>query len=36
MSPPKNRVLLYISTVLKSDYNYLHTMWLEVPIPNKI
>jgi hypothetical protein len=29
---PKKRVLLYISVVLKSDYNYKHYMWLEVPI----
>ena len=33
---PKNRVLLYISVVLKSDYTYIHYMWLEVPILDKI
>ena len=33
---PKNRVLLYISVVLKSDHKCIHYMWLEVPIPDKI
>ncbi len=32
----KNRVLLYISMVLKSDYKCIHYMWLEVPISDKI